>query len=166
MYLKRLTISIILFLSVYDLSAQKLKVESTAFANGHYIPYRYTCDAENINPGLRISGIPANAKSLVLIMLDTSVAFGVFDHWVVWNIEPTALIKENSKPGVTGRNSRKENKYTGPCPPNGVHEYHFRIYALNTLLNIADTSSKPSVINAMKGHVIDWGEAFGLFQRE
>ena len=159
-------IYILFFLLCRGLNAQELKVESTAFANGHYIPYRYTCDAENINPGLRIGKIPDGSKSFVLIMLDTSVAFGVFDHWVVWNIPPTQLIKENSSPGITGWNSRNENKYTGPCPPNGVHEYHFRIYALNTFLNLPGSSSKVEVIKAMQGHVISWGEAVGLFQRE
>ena len=162
----RLTLFIVVITMRALAQAPDLMVESMAFANKHYIPYRYTCDAENINPGFRIGKIPLGTKSLVLIMIDTSAAFGEFDHWVVWNIPPTGKINENSSPGVTGRNSRKENRYTGPCPPNGMHEYHFRIYALNTLLDISDTCAKQEVVKAMQGHVLAKGEAVGLFQRE
>jgi Raf kinase inhibitor-like YbhB/YbcL family protein len=132
----------------------------------NYIPYRYTCDAENVNPELRIVNIPSSAQSLALIMLDSSAAFGEFDHWVVWNIPPTGSIKENSVPGTTGRNSRKENKYTGPCPPNGVHEYRFRVYALDTKLQLPDSSGKNALLKAMRKHILAKGELIGRFQRQ
>jgi len=162
----RLIAAILVFIFHLENTAQDLIVQSTAFANRHYIPYRYTCDAENINPALRISGIPHGTKSLVLIMLDTSAAFGVFDHWLVWNIPPTGRIDENSSPGVTGWNSRKENKYTGPCPPNGRHEYRFRVYALDIFLNLSANNHKEAVLKAIRGHVLAKGELTGLFQRE
>lgn len=143
-----------------------LKVESTAFANTHYIPYRYTCDGENVNPGLRIGNIPADTKSLALIMTDSSAAFGEFNHWIAWNIPVAAELEENKVHGVTGRNSSGQNAYTGPCPPNGLHEYRFRVYALNTLLSLPDCTGKYGLLQAMREHILSRGEVTGRFQRQ
>lgn len=162
----RYSILVLLACLLRTQTTSRLVVQSTAFANGNYIPYRYTCDAENVNPEIRISNIPAPARSLALIMQDSSAAFGEFDHWIVWNIPPGATIKENSVPGVTGRNSRKENKYYGPCPPNGAHEYNFRVYALDTQLQLADSSGKYTLLKAMRGHIVAQGELNARFQRE
>lgn len=143
-----------------------LLVESTSFANTHYIPYRYTCDGENVSPELRVTKIPAGTKTLALIMIDSSAAFGEFNHWVVWNLPPTDKIAEKNKAGITGRNSKNENKYMGPCPPNGIHDYKFRVYALNTELNLSDTCGKQSLMNAIRGHILASGEVLGKFQRQ
>lgn len=143
----------------------EMVVKSPAFAHGHYIPVDYTCQGENINPGLFVEGIPDNTKSFVLIMTDTSEAFGTFDHWIVWNIPANGLIKENSSPGVTGLNSRKEAKYTGPCPPNGIHEYRFKMYALSTMLSIPADSDKQILLRAMDRYIVGEGELIGLFQK-
>jgi hypothetical protein len=162
----RLTILVLTCYFACQQRVTELLVQSTSFANTHYIPYRYSCEAENVNPELRITQIPANAKTLALILIDTSAAFGEFDHWVVWNLPPVAKIAEKSIAGVTGRNSRKENTYTGPCPPNGIHEYRFRVYALDTELNLSDTCGKMGLVKAMQGHILAKGELLGLFQRQ
>jgi len=159
-------ISLAFFVPQMQAPPGELIVQSTAFANTHYIPYRYTCDGENVSPGLRITKIPSSAKSLALIMVDSSAAFGIFDHWVVWNIPVAGRIEENGRTGITGRNSRKENKYMGPCPPNGLHEYRFRIYALDVELNLPDTAGKRILLRAMQGHILAKGELIGLFQRQ
>lgn len=164
--MSRILLFILCVLFYSEFKTQDLLVQSTAFANTHYIPYRYSCEAENVNPGLRVTNVPKEAKSLVLIMIDTSAAFGVFDHWIVWNIPVSGKINENSVTGVTGRNGYKQNKYSGPCPPNGIHEYHFRVYALNTELNLPDSSGKERLMKAMVGHVLSKGEVIGLFQRQ
>jgi len=153
----------ILFLGLFG-GQQSLSL-SAIFANRNYIPAGYTCNGRNVNPELRISGVPKKAESLALIMSDPDPAFGTFDHWVMWNIPLTDKIKENSAPGTVGRNSRKENKYTGPCPPSGVHEYHFTLYALDTKLSLSDTSGKINLLNAMKGHIIAETELVGLFNK-
>lgn len=142
-----------------------LVVKSPAFAHGHYIPVTYTCEGENINPGLFVEGIPEKTRSFALILVDTSAAFGVFDHWILWNIPAHGKIEENSAPGITGANSRNETNYTGPCPPNGIHEYHFKMYALNTLLNLPAGSDKQALLKAMNGHILAQGELIGLFQK-
>ncbi len=138
---------------------------SSIFANNNYIPANYTCSGSDINPELNIKGIPGNAQSLALIMEDPDPAFGTFVHWVSWNIPTVAKIKQDSSPGVTGRNSRGQNKYTGPCPPNGLHKYHFKLYALDTKLNLSDTCGKTDLLKAMQGHVVAETELVGLFAK-
>ncbi|MCW3077428.1 MAG: YbhB/YbcL family Raf kinase inhibitor-like protein [Bacteroidetes bacterium] len=141
-----------------------LTVKSTAFANGNYIPTKYTCGDANINPELLIEDLPANTVSMALIMDDTKSPNGEFDHWVMWNIPPASKIGENSAPGVQGRNSSKQNKYYGPCPPNGIHTYNFKVFALDTKLDLKDTSGKLTLIKAMEGHIIASGQLKGLYK--
>jgi Raf kinase inhibitor-like YbhB/YbcL family protein len=138
---------------------------SAIFANNNFIPVNYSCSGANVNPELRIKGIPQNTKTLALVMEDPDPAFGTFDHWVMWNIPPQNIIAEDSTPGIVGTNSRKQNKYTGPCPPSGVHRYNFKIYALNTSLNLSDTSGKRTLMAAMKGHILAEAELVGLFNK-
>ncbi|MES2678594.1 MAG: YbhB/YbcL family Raf kinase inhibitor-like protein [Bacteroidota bacterium] len=146
-------------------SRQQAFTISSIFANNHYIPANYSCSGSNVNPELRIKGIPQNTETLALIIEDPDPAFGTFDHWVMWNIPPQSKIAEDSAPGVTGRNSSKQNKYTGPCPPSGVHQYHFKLYALNTRLQLSDTSGKLTLLAAMKGHILAETELIGLFSK-
>lgn len=161
----RLSISALVLWFGLPQTQPKLIVQSTSFADTHYIPNRYTCDGENVSPELRVTQMPPNTKTLAMIMIDSSAAFGEFNHWIVWNLPPIAKIAEKSKAGVTGRNSKKENKYMGPCPPNGIHDYRFRVYALDIELNLRDTCGKESLINAIQGHVLATGELLGHFQR-
>jgi Raf kinase inhibitor-like YbhB/YbcL family protein len=154
----------LLLFSVLLFQQGSLNVKCTAFAEGNYFPVRYTCSGDNINPGLAIDDIPANAVSLALIMDDTESPNGEFDHWVMWNIPPGKKIEENSAPGIQGRNSHKQNKYYGPCPPNGVHTYNFKVYALDTKLQLSDTCGKKDLLKAMEGHVLTSGVTKGLFK--
>lgn len=140
-------------------------IQSPAFANNHYIPPRYTCEGTNISPGFVLENIPGNTKSLALIVEDPDPATGTFDHWVVWNIPPVKEIKENSSPGQVGMNSRRENKYTGPCPPNGVHSYHFKVYALDKTLQLPGNTGKQELLKAMEGHITGSAETVGRFHK-
>jgi len=142
-----------------------LKVQSPAFANKNYIPVKYSCEGLNHNPPLTISDIPENTKSLALIMDDPDSPNGAFDHWVMWNIPVTEKINENSAPGIQGKNTRQENKYTGPCPPNGIHEYHFRVYALDNKIDLAENNDRKSLLKAMEGHILASGELIGLYKK-
>jgi Raf kinase inhibitor-like YbhB/YbcL family protein len=150
-----------------EISQQKLmKLKSPAFGENQPIPKKYTCDAENINPPLEIEGVPEKAKSLVLIVDDLDTPGGGFSHWVVWNIDPKiSKIEENSKPGIEGINDFGENSYGGPCPPFGVHRYRFKIYALDTLLEISTSSKKTDVEKSIQGHVLDFAQLVGTYQR-
>lgn len=145
------------------LFSQPVFTVSCVFANGDYIPSRFSCEGQNVNPEINIKHLPKNTKSLALILEDPDPAFGTFDHWVVWNIPPTEKIKENSSPGKTGRNSSGQNAYMGPCPPNGVHTYHFRVYALDNQLQLPDSAGKQQVLSAMQGHILGTAETTGRF---
>jgi Raf kinase inhibitor-like YbhB/YbcL family protein len=142
-----------------------LMITSPAFQNGADIPAKYTCQGENINPELDISGIPKEAKTLALIMEDSDAPSGTFDHWLVWNINPTEQIAENSLPGIPGRNSFGHVKYGGPCPPSGSHRYYFKIYALDKSLHIGEGENKQTLTREMKGHIIARGELMGRYQK-
>ncbi len=142
-----------------------LRVRSTAFSQGGHIPPRYTCEGENINPPLEVDGIPAGTRSLALIVEDPDAPKGVYDHWIVWNIPPTAGIAENSNVGITGRNSFGKNNYGGPCPPSGSHRYFFKVYALDEDLSLARDADKARLLQAMEGHILSSGELMAHYQK-
>ena len=146
-------------------SPKTLIIKSPAFTENDFIPSKYSCDGLNVNPALTIKNIPKDAKSLALIMDDPDAPNGTFDHWVIWNIPVKEKIQENSTPGTQGKNGRQENKYTGPCPPNGTHHYHFRIYALDTKLDLPTSTDKKGLLIAMENHIVATGELIGLYKR-
>ncbi len=148
-----------------------MKLSSPAFENSASIPQKFTCDGANINPELFISEVPDGAKSLVLIMDDPDATGGItWDHWTVWNIDPkTSVITENSVPaGATqGITSFRDQKYGGPCPPHGSkpHRYMFKLYALDTTLDLLADSKKADVERAIAEHVLAETKLLGTFQR-
>jgi Raf kinase inhibitor-like YbhB/YbcL family protein len=144
---------------------KELIISSPAFGSDGYIPAKYTCEGENINPPLEVSGAPEEAETLVLIMEDPDVQQGVFDHWIVWNIQPLKMIAENSIPGVQGRNSFGSTQYEGPCPPSGTHRYYFKLYALDTTLDLPEGSKKIQLLEAMKGHILAINELIGRYKK-
>ena len=146
-----------------------MKIESGAFKNGERIPTQYTCDGVDINPPLSISDVPTGAKSLALIMDDPDASRGgTWDHWLIWNIPPdTREIKEGITPpgAITGSNSWPKTSYGGPCPP-AEHRYFFRLYALDTLLDLPAGSAKDSLLKAVEGHILAQAELMGKYSRK
>ncbi|MBW2992325.1 YbhB/YbcL family Raf kinase inhibitor-like protein [Candidatus Woesearchaeota archaeon] len=142
-----------------------LKLTSPVFENNGNIPAKYTCQGDDVNPELSIEGIPGGTKSLVLIVDDPDAPMGTWDHWVVWNIKPTDKIKENSVPGVQGMNDFGKHDYGGPCPPSGTHRYMFKLYALDTELDIDESAHKKDVEKAMEGHILAKTQLIGLYQK-
>jgi Raf kinase inhibitor-like YbhB/YbcL family protein len=138
---------------------------SPEFRDNSRIPSKYTCDGNNISPPLEIQGIPEGTISMVLIVDDPDAPMGTWDHWIVWNIQPKDRIEENSVPGTEGINDFRKHSYGGPCPPSGTHRYFFKIYALDTKLNISSNSRKSDVERAMKDHVLTKGQLIGLYSR-
>lgn len=144
----------------------ELIISSPVFENGGFIPAKYTCDGDDVNPPLDIKGLPTGTKSLVLIVDDPDAPMGTWDHWIVWNILVKDRIEENSVPGVEGVNSFGRHSYGGPCPPSGTHRYFFKVYALDTKLELNPNSKKKDVEKAMKGHVLAQGEIMGRYKRK
>jgi hypothetical protein len=146
-----------------------MKLESPAFGNGAQVPKKYTCEGGNIGPPLAISGVPEKAKSLALVCDDPDAPMGTFVHWVAWGLPPSLReIAEGAKlPGVEGTNDFGRAGYGGPCPPrgHGPHRYSFRIYALDTQMNLRPGASKHDLERAMEGHIIGMAELVGTYER-
>ena len=145
-----------------------MKISSSAFQNNDSIPSKYTCDGSDIIPPLNFSDIPAGTKSLTLIMDDPDAPSGTWDHWIVFNMSPdTKEIKEGIEPvGLHGLTSSKELLYGGPCPPDKEHRYFFKLYALDTVLNLSEGSTKREIESSMQGHIIEQAELMGKYNRK
>jgi len=151
------------------LNNSNMLIASAAFERNSSIPKKYTCDGENVNPPLTFSGVPENAKSLALIMDDPDAPRGTWVHWTMWNIDPSTInITVGSVPAgaVEGTTSSGKSGYGGPCPPSGTHHYYFKLYALDTTLNLNKSLEKQGLESAMEGHVLGQAELVGLYSRE
>ncbi len=145
--------------------APPLTITSSAFCHYEMIPEKYTSDGENINPPLKIEDIPDGTKSLVLFIYDPDAPIGIWDYWTVWNIPPQKDILENSIPGIQGVNSFQQHHYEGPCPASSIHRYFFKVFALDTVLNLHQNSTRLTVRKAMKDHIIAENKIIGFYTR-
>lgn len=144
-----------------------MKLTSTRFTEGGDIPPECTCDGRNASPDLQIQGVPAAAKSLVLIVDDPDAPKGTLTHWLLWNLRPDLKeILANSPPqdAVQGINYQGKRGYTGPCPPAGTHRYYFRLYALDILpANLHAGADRAAVEKAVEGHILDKAVLMGRY---
>jgi Raf kinase inhibitor-like YbhB/YbcL family protein len=140
-----------------------MRVKSSAFRNGDPIPEIYTCDDDDISPPLKIINLPSAAETLAIIVEDPDAPGGIWDHWVVYDIEARAKIPEDTNLGTDGRNSWGDLGYGGPCPPSGTHRYFFDVYALDTTLDLAPGATKQQVLNAMEGHILAEATLMGRY---
>jgi len=161
---------VFLFMNLITLNTPEggmsMRITSPDFENNQFIPKKFTCQGEDVNPSLIIEGIPKETKSLALIMDDPDAPMGTWVHWVVFDIPVINRIEENSIPGKQGRNNFGRENYGGPCPPSGTHRYFFKVYALDTVLNLAEGISKGALEKAMQGHILDKAELIGLYKKQ
>jgi len=143
-----------------------LHISSPSFQNDGSIPKDFACEGRGVSPELLIGDIPREAKTLALIVEDPDAPGQIFDHWVVWNIPPSKRITENARPGLEGKNSKGEIGYTGPCPPEGTHRYFFKVYAVDTLLDLKQGATKAQLIDALRDHVVAYGELVGTYKKQ
>ncbi len=148
-------------------TTKTLRLLSSAFVHNGLIPERYTCDGNNFSPPLVISGVPAGAKSLTLIMDDPDAPAGVWDHWIIYNLPVSATELAEGEPpaGTLGLGTAGNVNYQGPCPPGGVHRYFFKLYALDIELPLAPGATKGEVMEAMRDHILDQTELVGRYGR-
>lgn len=143
--------------------AMGFELSSTSFHANEIIPQRYTsCEGQpNISPQLSWKNPPDNTQSFALIMNDLDAANHNWVHWILFNIPSnvTQFAESTNLPieAMSGLNSWRTSGYGGPCPPRGTHRYFFRLYALDTVLQLPNTAQYADVIDAMQGHVL--GEA-------
>lgn len=156
-----------------------LTLTSNVFTDKGMIPDRFTCDGENINPPLTISGMPEGTMSFALTMEDPDIPqevqqkmdISIFDHWIAYNIPPsTKKIEENDSIGVQGSNSAGGIGYTGPCPPAEYepveHRYICTVYALDTTLDLPEGATKEELRLAIQGHILDTAELTGRYRMQ
>lgn len=147
-----------------------MKIKSPVFDHGQFIPPKYTCDGDNMSPPLEFVKIPKKAKSLVLVVDSPEVPSRDWLHWLVWNISPdTREIAAGSVPrgAVVGKTDFHLPGYRGPCPPFGVvHEYHFKLYALDIKLDLPHDAKKTEIERAMHGHIIEHAVLSGVYKKK
>lgn len=145
-----------------------LTVTSRSF-QGSDIPVDFTCDGTNKSPNVTWSAPPPDTKSFAIVAEDPDAPGGTFTHWVVWNINPDArTLAEGVDPQAggaqVGLNDDNNEGYMGPCPPRyEMHRYLFRVFALNTTLNLHAGADKNALYAAMHGHVLAEGVLTATF---
>jgi len=138
-----------------------MDLTSSAFNDGGRIPDRYGYTEANTSPPLELTGVPDGTGELVLIIDDPDAvepAGKVWDHWVLYGIDPeTTTIEEDTIPsgGTEGRNDYGEQGYGGPNPPDSEHTYIFTVYAIGTSLDLQPGMTKREVEDAIEDHVIE-----------
>ncbi|MEE9252063.1 MAG: YbhB/YbcL family Raf kinase inhibitor-like protein [Thermodesulfobacteriota bacterium] len=150
-----------------------MNVTSAAFEEGGMIPRQYSCDGADISPPLAWSGVPEGTKSIALICDDPDAPVGVWVHWVLYNLPPdTTELPEGvpsqktlSSGAMHGRNDFGNLEYGGPCPPGGTHRYYFKLYTLDTELELSPGASKKQLLSAMEGHILAQGQLMGRYKR-
>ena len=151
----------------------EIKITSSAFSEGSMIPRQYTCDGDDVSPPLTWTGVPDGTKSLALICDDPDAPMGTWVHWVLFNI-PASIkelpgnitserIIENS--AKHGKNDFRKFGYGGPCPPGGTHRYYFKLYALDSEINLEPGITKAELLKAMGGHILAEGQLMGKYKR-
>ncbi len=151
----------------------EITITSSAFKEGGMIPSRYSCDGEDISPPLAWTGVPDGTKTLALICDDPDAPVGTWVHWVLFdlpadtrelpaNVPPDKVLESGAKHGV---NDFRRFGYGGPCPPGGTHRYYFKLYALDTEIDLGPGITKAQLLNAMEGHILARGELMGTYNR-
>jgi Raf kinase inhibitor-like YbhB/YbcL family protein len=150
-----------------------IKITSPAFEQGGMIPSKYTADGQNMSPPLRWENVPEATTTIALISDDPDAPIGTWVHWVMWNIpqdkkELPANVPTNPRlpdGSIQGITDFRKPGYGGPAPPSGTHRYFFKIYALDTKLDLPDSSTKADLVKAMQGHILAEGELMGKYKR-
>jgi Raf kinase inhibitor-like YbhB/YbcL family protein len=172
-------LSIIILLVSGCITKQEETMENISFyvdgfKDGAAIPDIYTCKGKNISPSLSWKGIPEGTKSIALIMDDPDAPGGTFVHWVLYNVPAATQKLPESIPhdkiladgSMQGMTDFGVTGYGGPCPPPGKpHRYYFKIYALDSRIELAPGTSKEQLENAMIGHILAKGEIMGTYKR-
>jgi Raf kinase inhibitor-like YbhB/YbcL family protein len=154
--------------------AVQLTLTSSGFTEGQPIPRKYSCDAENVSPPLKWSSVPQGTQSIALIADDPDAPAGTWVHWVIYNLPSTTTDLPEGLPAtesvlssaLQGTNDFRRVGYGGPCPPRGnPHRYFFKLYALDTVLNLKAGATKKDLLGAMEGHILAQGQLMGTYKR-
>ncbi len=151
-----------------------MEIHSKAFSPMGEIPKVYTCDGKDISPPLEWSGAPEGTRSFALICDDPDAPVGTWVHWVLYNLPATTTMLPEAVPAsrtiengaCQGTNDFGRIGYGGPCPPPGkLHRYFFKLYALDTQIDLPPGSTKAELVRAMEGHILAETELIGTYGR-
>jgi Raf kinase inhibitor-like YbhB/YbcL family protein len=152
----------------------EIQIKSPDFEEGGMIPKKYTCEDMDVSPLLIWNSVPDNTKSFALICDDPDAPMGTWVHWVIFNLpSDTKELPENVPPQKTLANGARQGKndfgkigYGGPCPPSGTHRYFFKLYALDTEINLDSGATKKQLLEAMEGHILAEGQLMGKYKKQ
>lgn len=154
---------------VKNATIARLSLTSDAFLDGRPIPVQYTCDGANQTPTLHWGEPPTGTKSFALVIDDPDAPSGTFRHWGVFDIPASARsIGGGQQLGTEVKNDKGTPGYTGPCPPlgNGMHHYHFKLFALDTeQLGLPSSARVVDIENTARRHTVAEGELIGTYER-
>ena len=152
-----------------------MQLTSSVFEDNGTIPKQYTADGQDVSPPLAWMGAPEGAKSFALICDDPDAPVGTWVHWVIWNIPGDASELDEAIPpqqrelpngARQGMNDFKKSGYGGPAPPRGpAHRYFFKLYALDTVLDLASGAKKDALEETMQGHILAQAQLVGRYGR-
>jgi Raf kinase inhibitor-like YbhB/YbcL family protein len=151
-----------------------MRITSPAFADGAPVPAEHTCEGAGSSPGLAWEEIPVATRSFALICDDPDAPRGTWVHWVLFNLPADAVELAPAVPAAPelpsgarqGVNDSGDIGYGGPCPPRGQsHRYFFRLYALDSTLNLSPGVTRPDLDHSMAGHILAEATLMGRFQR-
>lgn len=151
-----------------------MRLESGTFRDGQPIPAGCGCDGEDRSPQLAWSETPAGTRSLALVAEDPDAPRGTWVHWVLFNLPADAVELAPGMPrrpelpsgARQGINDGGDVGYGGPCPPPGTpHRYFFRLYALDSALNLPPGVNRSDLDQAMAGHILAQTALMGTYQR-
>jgi Raf kinase inhibitor-like YbhB/YbcL family protein len=151
-----------------DARLPRIQLASDAFKSGQSIPTQYTCNGANQTPPLHWADPPLNTKSLALAVEDPDAPFATFRHWGVYDIPASARsLGGEQHVGTEVNNDNGAKGYTGPCPPRGMHHYHFKLFALNVeKLNLQANATVKDLENVARQHAIAEGELIGTYEHK
>ncbi len=153
-------------------SGPSLNLSSVSFQADGDIPAKFTCDAQDVSPALNWAAPPAETRSFVLIADDPDAPTKTIVHWVLYDLPagarslPECIAKDATLPDGShqGKNDHGTTGYSGPCPPRGAtHHYFFKLYALDSMIDLKPDASKDDLEHAMEGHILAQSQLIGRF---
>jgi Raf kinase inhibitor-like YbhB/YbcL family protein len=147
-------------------NAARIPVASPAFVAGGPLPVSATADGEGVPPRIEWGDVPAGTRSIALVCEDPDAPFPEpYVHWLVYDLAPNAVSVAGRY--EEGKNSKLQDGFTGAAPPpgHGVHKYHFQVFALDVALKLGPSAGRGALLDAMRGHVVAWGELVGTYER-
>jgi Raf kinase inhibitor-like YbhB/YbcL family protein len=145
-----------------------MEFSSPDFADGDAVPKRFTCEGDDVSPGLEWGEVPSGTANFALTCEDPDAPGGTFVHWVAWGIDPApGALPSGAAPPGQGRNDFGGLGYGGPCPPpgHGAHRYIFTLYALTEPVSLPEGISISELRSAIEGKLAAEATLTGTYER-